>query len=304
MSYDIIGDIHGHRSVLERLFATLGYRYTDGVYRHETRQVVFVGDFIDRGPDQRGVVDIARAMIEAGTALAVMGNHELNAIGYVTKDPETGEWLREHSDKNEKQHRVFLDAYPFGSAEHLELIDWFRTLPLWLDLGEFRVVHACWDASELEFLESNVADTHLPEGFCSGERKFDAIETLLKGPEIELPAGMSFLDKDGIRRTDTRIRWWVEQPESAEDFCMVPKGALEGLRWDPHATVDWAKYGQDACPVFFGHYWFDDERPEPLTHNVACLDYSVVRQGGKLVAYRWDGRSTLAAENFVWVEND
>jgi hypothetical protein len=43
--------------------------------------MIFVGDFIDRGPQQREILRIARSMCEAGAARAVMGNHEFNTIG-------------------------------------------------------------------------------------------------------------------------------------------------------------------------------------------------------------------------------
>ena len=86
--YDIIGDIHGHARTLEALLGRLGYSLFDGVYRHPERKVIFLGDFIDRGPHQRGVIRIVRPMIERGSALAVMGNHEFNAIAYAT--PRSG----------------------------------------------------------------------------------------------------------------------------------------------------------------------------------------------------------------------
>ncbi len=44
------------------------------------RKVIFLGDFIDRGPKIRQVLEIVRPMIEGGKALTVMGNHELNAL--------------------------------------------------------------------------------------------------------------------------------------------------------------------------------------------------------------------------------
>ena len=109
--YDIIGDIHGCADTLRALLTKLDYEKRDGVYRHPDRQVIFLGDFIDRGPQQREVIDIARGMVEAGSALAVMGNHEFNAIAYHTPDPEGDGFLRPHSEKNRKQHRAFLDAY-------------------------------------------------------------------------------------------------------------------------------------------------------------------------------------------------
>ncbi|WP_234271031.1 metallophosphoesterase [Billgrantia ethanolica] len=80
--YDLIGDIHGHTDALERLLAALDYQERDGLWSHAERQVIFLGDFIDRGPKQVETVRIARAMVEAGQALAVMGNHEFNAVAW------------------------------------------------------------------------------------------------------------------------------------------------------------------------------------------------------------------------------
>ena len=97
MNYDIIGDIHGHADALEALLKGMGYRQTRGAWRHPARQAVFVGDFIDRGPRQFDSVDLVRRMVEAGSAQAVMGNHEFNAIAWFLPDPGApGEYLRRH----------------------------------------------------------------------------------------------------------------------------------------------------------------------------------------------------------------
>ena len=85
--YDIVGDIHGHAAKLQRLLRQLGYEERDGIYRHASRQLIFVGDFIDRGPEIRRTLQIARAMVDAGTARAVMGNHELTRSSITQKDP-------------------------------------------------------------------------------------------------------------------------------------------------------------------------------------------------------------------------
>src|SRR5205085_3037473 len=78
--------------------------------RHPDRKMIFLGDFIDRGPKIRQVLEIVRPMIESGHALAVMGNHELNALAYHAEDPDSpGEHLRRHSPKNENQHRATLE---------------------------------------------------------------------------------------------------------------------------------------------------------------------------------------------------
>jgi hypothetical protein len=57
-------------------------------------------------------------------------------------------------------------------------------------------------------------------------------------------------------------------------------------------------YPGDAPPVLFGHYWFTDNDVRPSTPNRAGVDFSAVR-GGDVVAYRWDGKPILRAENYV-----
>ena len=80
--YDVIGDIHGHADKLIGLLRQMGYEQRSGAWRHAERTAVFVGDLIDRGPQQRTSIEIPRAMVEAGSAHAVLGNHEFNAIAY------------------------------------------------------------------------------------------------------------------------------------------------------------------------------------------------------------------------------
>jgi protein phosphatase len=79
--FDIIGDVHGCCDELEALLARLGYTVAwDGkdvrVTPPEGRRAIFVGDLVDRGPRSPDVIRIARHMVEAGTALAVVGNHD------------------------------------------------------------------------------------------------------------------------------------------------------------------------------------------------------------------------------------
>lgn len=144
MNYDIIGDIHGHNDKLLGLLGKLGYRETSGAWRHPERQAIFVGDFIDRGPHQRATLSTVRRMVDAGSAVALMGNHEFNAIAWATKDPEDPKQrLRPRrgmrGKKNRRQHRVFLREFRHRPAEYRELIKWFCELPLWLELPGLRV---------------------------------------------------------------------------------------------------------------------------------------------------------------------
>jgi hypothetical protein len=73
------------------LLDKLGYKRSGNLYRHEDRMVIFLGDFIDRGLYQKRTLELVRAMIDAGAAKAVMGNHEYNAIAYFTANDEGGD---------------------------------------------------------------------------------------------------------------------------------------------------------------------------------------------------------------------
>lgn len=80
--FDVIGDVHGCGDELDALLDALGYLPgEDGVRRHpEGRKAVFVGDLVDRGPRIVHVLATAMAMVEAGSALAVPGNHDIKLV--------------------------------------------------------------------------------------------------------------------------------------------------------------------------------------------------------------------------------
>jgi protein phosphatase len=80
--FDIIGDIHGCADELDELLTTLGYRRDEATtWRHpEGRKAIFVGDLVDRGPRVPDVIATVMGMVEAGSALAVPGNHDLKLV--------------------------------------------------------------------------------------------------------------------------------------------------------------------------------------------------------------------------------
>lgn len=312
--YDLIGDIHGYAGHLQALLSKLGYSQKSGVWTHRDRQVIFLGDFVDRGPDQLETVRIARSMVEAGSALAVMGNHEFNAIAYAMVDPDhPGEYMRRHDVKNAKQHEAFLQAVGEGSAVHQELVDWFKTLPLYLDLPEFRVVHACWYEPALQVLDgyldehNRLKDESWVFAARQGTEAYEAVEVILKGLEIRLPRDMHFLDKEGNPRHHIRSRWWQGGATTYQQTAIVPPEAMASMP-DGDIPADLLPGYDGKKPLFLGHYWMQAEKPVPLSEHIACLDYSVANEHvdannrhGKLVAYRWQGEQVLTEDHFVWV---
>jgi Calcineurin-like phosphoesterase len=304
--YDLIGDIHGHAEELVQLLMALGYQKHKGVYGYPDRKVIFLGDFIDRGPQIRQVLEIVRPMIEEGKALAIMGNHELNALAYHTEDPDQqGEFLRRHSEKNVHQHRKTVEQ-----LKHDELksyLAWFRTLPMWLDLNGLRVVHACWDERAIgtiaQGLEGHqgMTDAFLHSACKKGNALFAPVEIVLKGKEASLPTGHSFRDKEGNERTEIRNRWYLPPENHTYRTYALHYDEIRCEDKLHESVIEEAvPYPITAKPVFVGHYWLSAHRPEVLAENVACLDFSVAN-GGFLCAYRWRGEQKLTNTHFAWV---
>ena len=309
--YDVIGDIHGHGDELIALLTKLGY-FHDGVsYTHKSRQVIFLGDFIDRGPQQRLVLQTVMAMCKRGSAQAIMGNHEFNALAYHTEHPEgSKKWLRTRNNKNTHQHLAFLNEYLRVPEELKSVLAWFMQLPLWLELeGGLRLVHACWNEGAMQRLKLLLNDdqTLTPQLLIDSSehirQEYADVEILLKGMELKLPKGKSFKDKDGHSREEVRIKWWLTDATTFADVAMPPYvvKANPDLHNIELQTGDCPGYRNDV-PVLFGHYWFSGE-PASLSPQCACLDYSVPLPSGKLVAYCWSGEQELRSDNFVSVMN-
>ncbi|TVR69447.1 MAG: metallophosphoesterase [Spirochaetaceae bacterium] len=336
--YDIIGDIHGHHEALRALLYRLGYRFRGGAWRFPgaRRRALFVGDFIDRGPQIPETLALVRGMLEADSALAVMGNHEYNALTWHTPDGNGG-WLRRHTVTHRKQHDATLEQYgidsaaPEGDRGVLDIpsprgrgarrlredLQWLRALPLYLETDSVRVVHAAWtDEAAAEAQNSRTsprAGSHAPTPLVDDAflhrsafgqyRESRAVETLLKGIEIALPEGAWYLDKEGSRRHKTRIRWWLDPAapvRTMADIAMPPADRELGhLPVSPRQREKLPGY-TGSLPVFVGHYWFTGT-PAPVAPRVACLDYSVAR-GGILCAYRFEGDPVLSGEHFVSVD--
>ncbi len=312
--YDIIGDVHGCATQLDDLLSQLGYQRNDwtGAHWHPQRRAIFVGDLIDGGPEQLQTLEMVKPMADAGSAQVVMGNHEFNAIGYATTHPaQSGRYLRPHTDKNERQHRRFLKQ--LTAAQREQYLDWFKTLPLWLDLGDLRVVHACWHQPSMNLVERELgwnrfnALSQFTRACTPGDPLYDAIEILLKGPEISLVdhGQPAYLDKNGHPRDRARIRWWHPGATTLRDIVQMDGDVTtaDGSNYPelPDVDVDAQSYLYTATvPVFYGHYWRTGHPTSPRDYHThtACVDFSAVR-GGTLMAYRWSGERQIRAENFL-----
>ena len=310
--YDLIGDIHGCAKTLERLLSTLGYRQQAGVWQHPKRMAIFLGDLVDRGPRIREALHLVRDMVTAGQALCIMGNHEFNALAWSTPAaPGSGrQFVREHTPRHARLIKETLEQFDAYPAEWQGFLDWFYELPLFIDAGHFRVVHACWDDSLIQPLRAQFADGCIDEHFLQaaavhGSFANTALDRLLRGTDMRLPHGMTLTSDDGFTRAHFRTKFWEEDPQTYGDIVFQPDALPELAAQMPLSEMqktELLKYGADQPLLFVGHYWRSG-KPAPIRSNLACLDYSAVLNG-KLVAYRLDQETRLEASKFVWVDVD
>lgn len=144
-----IGDIHGRADLLSEITA----RIDDDIRRRPIAQAieVYLGDYIDRGPDSKTVVDLLAVRLVTHHAVCLRGNHEAVMEGFLQDPAILPYWLElggmqtlesygiELHDENANAiniHRRFIDAFPRAH----ELV--MQCLRDQFVCGDFLFVHA------------------------------------------------------------------------------------------------------------------------------------------------------------------
>jgi serine/threonine protein phosphatase 1 len=129
-----IGDIHGSLDKLRRLLVRCE-QDADG----RAAMFVFLGDYIDRGEDSRGVIDMLMGlqarMGDAATFL--MGNHEALALDAIDDDTKAAAWLMNNGEATLRSYGVRRPSDV--PADH---VAWLRALKRFHDDGRRFYVHA------------------------------------------------------------------------------------------------------------------------------------------------------------------
>ena len=134
--FDIIGDVHGCADELITLLDSLGYETASSPISHpDGRRALFLGDLVDRGPASDRVLEMVMSMVDSGSGLCILGNHE-NKLGRslggrdVTVSHGLAETL-EQLDARTPEFRERVSAFIDGLVSHYIL-----------DGGQLVVAHA------------------------------------------------------------------------------------------------------------------------------------------------------------------
>jgi serine/threonine protein phosphatase 1 len=149
-----IGDVHGRRDLLDRLLITL----EDDVARRDEPQrplLIFLGDYVDRGPDSRGVVDRIRSVIAGDTfeTIALMGNHERAMLNFLIDPFAHRAWLTFGGQETimsygapapepDADDDTLIDCAAKLESLAAPHLDFLRRLKLWHVVGNHLFVHA------------------------------------------------------------------------------------------------------------------------------------------------------------------
>jgi serine/threonine protein phosphatase 1 len=137
MIYYAIGDIHGHLELLEPLLAKIE---ADAASRPGEKTLVYLGDYVDRGPNSAGVLDRVTCGPPPGFAhqVALLGNHEDLMIDFFDlQEPAASRWTNRDLGGDDT-----ILSYAGDWDRFKTHVEWLRGLPLYHVAGEYLFVHA------------------------------------------------------------------------------------------------------------------------------------------------------------------
>jgi serine/threonine protein phosphatase 1 len=149
-----VGDVHGRLDLLEDLLVRI--REDAGQHPSDsTRSLVFLGDYVDRGPESRGVVDAVMSDLLPGfTTIRLMGNHEEAMLSFLDGESDGLDWLSFGGLETLLSYGVPLRSLP-NSGEAVKALQaalietvperhvaFFRQCLLHYTVGDYVFVHA------------------------------------------------------------------------------------------------------------------------------------------------------------------
>lgn len=146
-----IGDVHGRWDLLAALIRAIDVRMTQSP--SEPTKLIILGDFIDRGPDSRKVVELLqRANRKYKAFIVLKGNHEASLVAAAHGDADAQNLWLEHGGSatlesfgiapKEPDEDRFSFAARIRNGIGVELLEWIMDLPTFLHEPPYFFCHA------------------------------------------------------------------------------------------------------------------------------------------------------------------
>jgi serine/threonine protein phosphatase 1 len=159
-----IGDIHGCHDLLLTLLQGIEGHAAGQPYR-----LVFLGDYIDRGPDSAGVLATVRRLQEGSpeSVVCLMGNHEALMLEAATDPSRAQLWLRNGGD-------AALASFGINNVSELpsDIVEWVRQLPAFYEDEHHYYVHAGVNPARALSDQTNHDRFWIREAFLEAEHDF------------------------------------------------------------------------------------------------------------------------------------
>ena len=211
-----VGDIHGRLDLLQAMLGLIEADARNSAHS-KRRTLVFLGDYVDRGPDSRGVVDLLLGNLPREfDAHFLKGNHEAIMLDFLDDPSFLGQWLANGADATFRSYgmdleelirkgatpdawrRAFLASLPEAHR------DFFETLELAVAFGDYLFVHAgvrpgvpleAQDPHDLVWIRAPFLQSNADFGKIVVHGHTPGREPVIRGNRIGIDTGAVFTDR-------------------------------------------------------------------------------------------------------------
>jgi serine/threonine protein phosphatase 1 len=129
-----IGDIHGCTIAFDTLLAAVKLQPDD--------QIITLGDYVDHGPNSKGIINRLIALHETGQLVALRGNHELAMLAARNSDKHEMIWICGGGDKTLVSYSLANDELNIANIPNTHWNFLQNVCVNWYEIDTHFFVHA------------------------------------------------------------------------------------------------------------------------------------------------------------------
>ncbi|WP_144211207.1 metallophosphoesterase family protein [Shewanella donghaensis] len=306
VSLYFIGDVYGRLDKLNELLEEIDFDIDDDQSSIQFVKLVFCGNMISTKPqidtDNLALLTLITRMVKEGFAYCLLGKNEFDAIGWSKHHPITDtplvNGLTAGNDNQVSeldpaiQQPYFLSLFEHGDESIYQWIDWFMSLPLYLDFGHIRAIHACWDQHAIDAISNytdsanSLAQQYWPCAFDKHHQLCSFLDIILNFPSLELteehphndliiPVIVGHYRQDSFPDIQNEYVACVDYNAAEVDYPLVSFAWHQGRKKQLEET-----HASDTAKLSLGEFCFVDQptAEEHIATGVESLLANLVEQ--------------------------